>query len=121
MIQKSEADWDYLERRLKLDFINSTGEMGSSAEENRAVMLENLKPVKAEYSVLRERTSPMPRKSPWKPSRPQTSDLELVSLTELEQEADVTSASSSLLPPALLPVCSSLSLVQTTWLLSPQS
>uniref|UniRef100_A0A3P9M0L0 Protein FAM33A n=1 Tax=Oryzias latipes TaxID=8090 RepID=A0A3P9M0L0_ORYLA len=42
--QKSEADLDYIERRLKLDFINST--------ENPAVMLENLKAVKAKYSLL---------------------------------------------------------------------
>uniref|UniRef100_A0A3P9I1I6 Protein FAM33A n=1 Tax=Oryzias latipes TaxID=8090 RepID=A0A3P9I1I6_ORYLA len=49
--QKSEADLDYIERRLKLDFINSTAENGSPAE-NPAVMLENLKAVKAKYSLL---------------------------------------------------------------------
>ncbi|KAF6725706.1 60S ribosomal protein L23a [Oryzias melastigma] len=100
--QKSEADLDYIERRLKLDFINSTAENGSSAEENPAVMLENLKAVKAKYSLLCSEVKEITnaQKESMDSIRTslsgimevikqcqQTSDLEVSSLTELEQEA----------------------------------
>ncbi|XP_004076434.2 SKA complex subunit 2 isoform X2 [Oryzias latipes] len=102
MFQKSEADLDYLERRLKLDFINSTAENGSSAEENPAVMLENLKAVKAKYSLLCSEVKDIAnaQKESMEGIRTslsgimevikhcqETSDAEVVSLTELEQEA----------------------------------
>ncbi|XP_024117020.1 spindle and kinetochore-associated protein 2 [Oryzias melastigma] len=102
MFQKSEADLDYIERRLKLDFINSTAENGSSAEENPAVMLENLKAVKAKYSLLCSEVKEITnaQKESMDSIRTslsgimevikqcqQTSDLEVSSLTELEQEA----------------------------------
>uniref|UniRef100_A0A8C7ZQ45 Protein FAM33A n=1 Tax=Oryzias sinensis TaxID=183150 RepID=A0A8C7ZQ45_9TELE len=99
--QKSEADLDYIERRLKLDFINSTAENGSSAE-NPAVMLENLKAVKAKYSLLCSEVKDIAsaQKESMEAIRTslsgimevikhcqETSDAEVVSLTELEQEA----------------------------------
>ncbi|XP_044078410.1 spindle and kinetochore-associated protein 2 isoform X2 [Siniperca chuatsi] len=49
---KSEADLEYIEKRLKLDFINNTAENGSPAEENPAVMLENLRAIKAKHTAL---------------------------------------------------------------------
>ncbi|XP_023260595.1 spindle and kinetochore-associated protein 2 [Seriola lalandi dorsalis] len=52
MFLKSEADLEYIEKRLRLDFINSTAESGSPAEENPAVMLENLTAIKAKHAEL---------------------------------------------------------------------
>ncbi|KAM9846764.1 SKA complex subunit 2 [Aulostomus maculatus] len=52
MFQKSEADLEYIERRLKLDFINSTAENGRFAGENPAVMLEKLRAIKAKHTSL---------------------------------------------------------------------
>ncbi|KAI3373384.1 hypothetical protein L3Q82_021934 [Scortum barcoo] len=49
---KSEADLEYIEKRLKLDFINNTAETGCPAEENPAVMLENLRTIKAKHKAL---------------------------------------------------------------------
>ncbi|XP_034539290.1 spindle and kinetochore-associated protein 2 [Notolabrus celidotus] len=46
MFSKSEADLEYIEKRLKLDFINKP------AEENPAVMLENLKSIRSKHSEL---------------------------------------------------------------------
>ncbi|XP_013875799.1 SKA complex subunit 2 [Austrofundulus limnaeus] len=54
MFLKSEADLEYMERRLKLDFINNTAAEGCSAEENVSVMLENLKTIKAKHSLLKD-------------------------------------------------------------------
>ncbi|XP_040908120.1 TIP41-like protein isoform X2 [Toxotes jaculatrix] len=50
--QKSEADLEYIEKRLKLDFINNAAENGCPAEENPAVMLENLRAIKAKHTAL---------------------------------------------------------------------
>uniref|UniRef100_A0A096LZW4 Protein FAM33A n=1 Tax=Poecilia formosa TaxID=48698 RepID=A0A096LZW4_POEFO len=50
---KSEADLEYIERRLKLDFINGASARGSFAKENVAGILENLKSIKAKHSLLR--------------------------------------------------------------------
>uniref|UniRef100_A0A3P9PS58 Ska2 N-terminal domain-containing protein n=1 Tax=Poecilia reticulata TaxID=8081 RepID=A0A3P9PS58_POERE len=50
---KSEADLEYIERRLKLDFINDASERGSFAKENVTGILENLKSIKAKHSFLR--------------------------------------------------------------------
>ncbi|XP_027888314.1 TIP41-like protein isoform X4 [Xiphophorus couchianus] len=50
---KSEADLEYIERRLKLDFINGASESGSFAKENVTGILENLKSIKAKHSLLR--------------------------------------------------------------------
>ncbi|CAK6977312.1 spindle and kinetochore-associated protein 2 [Scomber scombrus] len=52
MFQKSEADLEYIERRLKLDFINNSAENGCPTEENPAVMLENLRAIKAKHTAL---------------------------------------------------------------------
>ncbi|KAM9348687.1 SKA complex subunit 2 [Symphorus nematophorus] len=52
MFVKSEADLEYIEKRLKLDFINNTAENGCPAEENPAVMLENLRAIKAKHTAL---------------------------------------------------------------------
>ncbi|XP_019962191.1 SKA complex subunit 2 isoform X2 [Paralichthys olivaceus] len=52
MFLKSEADLEYIEKRLKLDFINRTAENGCSAEENPALMLENLRALKAKHTAL---------------------------------------------------------------------
>uniref|UniRef100_A0A669EZK2 Protein FAM33A n=1 Tax=Oreochromis niloticus TaxID=8128 RepID=A0A669EZK2_ORENI len=49
---KAEADLDYIEKRLKLDFINSSAENGCPAENNLAVVLENLKAIKSKHSAL---------------------------------------------------------------------
>ncbi|KAK0148804.1 Spindle and kinetochore-associated protein 2 [Merluccius polli] len=51
--QKSEADLDYIEKRLKLDFINAnhTGD-GAPAEENLVGLLEYLGPIKAKHAAL---------------------------------------------------------------------
>ncbi|XP_061595082.1 spindle and kinetochore-associated protein 2 [Cololabis saira] len=52
MFLKSEADLDFIERRLKLDFINSSAENGCPAKENMAGMLENLKSIKVKHMQL---------------------------------------------------------------------
>ncbi|XP_071317592.1 SKA complex subunit 2 [Trachinotus anak] len=52
MFLKSEADLEYIEKRLRLDFINSTAENGSPAEENPALLLENLAAIKAKHAAL---------------------------------------------------------------------
>ncbi|XP_074529141.1 SKA complex subunit 2 isoform X2 [Halichoeres trimaculatus] len=52
MFVKSEADLEYIEKRLKLDFINRPAEGVSTAEENPAVMLENLKSIRSKHSEL---------------------------------------------------------------------
>ncbi|XP_040007272.1 spindle and kinetochore-associated protein 2 [Xiphias gladius] len=52
MFLKSEADLEYIEKRLKLDFINSSAENGCPAEENLAVILENLRALKAKHATL---------------------------------------------------------------------
>uniref|UniRef100_A0A8C6S6G2 Protein FAM33A n=1 Tax=Neogobius melanostomus TaxID=47308 RepID=A0A8C6S6G2_9GOBI len=51
IFQKSEADLDYIEKRLKLDFINKTSESGCSAE-NPAVLLKKLTEIKAHHAAL---------------------------------------------------------------------
>lgn len=51
--QKSEADLDYIEKRLKLDFINATAPGdGAPAEENLVGLLESLRPIKAKHAAL---------------------------------------------------------------------
>ncbi|XP_070839604.1 SKA complex subunit 2 [Chaetodon trifascialis] len=52
MFLKSEADLEYIEKRLKLDFINSTAENGCPTEDNPVVMLEKLRAIKAKHTVL---------------------------------------------------------------------
>uniref|UniRef100_A0A3Q0T339 Protein FAM33A n=1 Tax=Amphilophus citrinellus TaxID=61819 RepID=A0A3Q0T339_AMPCI len=48
---KAEADLDYIEKRMKLDFITNAAENGCPAE-NPAMMLENLKTIKSKHSAL---------------------------------------------------------------------
>ncbi|XP_074466931.1 SKA complex subunit 2 [Sebastes fasciatus] len=52
MFLKSEADLEYIEKRLKLDFYKKAAENGSPSEENPAVMLENLRAIKAKHAAL---------------------------------------------------------------------
>ncbi|KAM4545553.1 SKA complex subunit 2 [Odontesthes bonariensis] len=102
MFLKSEADLEYIERRLRLDFINNTAENGCSAEDNMVVMLENLKTIKAKHSALCSNVREISRtqKESMDSIRSnlsavseviqhchQTSDFQVVSLTESEQES----------------------------------
>ncbi|XP_008331710.1 SKA complex subunit 2 isoform X1 [Cynoglossus semilaevis] len=52
MFQKSQADLEYMEKRLRLDFINTTAENGCAAEENPAVVMERLRALKAKHAAL---------------------------------------------------------------------
>ncbi|XP_063751284.1 spindle and kinetochore-associated protein 2 isoform X1 [Eleginops maclovinus] len=52
MFLKSEADLEYIEKRLKLDFLNKASANGCPTEENPAVMLENLRAIKAKHTAL---------------------------------------------------------------------
>ncbi|XP_041808435.1 spindle and kinetochore-associated protein 2 isoform X2 [Chelmon rostratus] len=52
MFLKSEADLEYIEKRLKLDFITNTAENGCLTEDNPVVMLEKLRAIKAKHTVL---------------------------------------------------------------------
>ncbi|XP_042287164.1 spindle and kinetochore-associated protein 2 isoform X1 [Thunnus albacares] len=102
MFQKSEADLEYIERRLKLDFINNTAENGCPAEENPAVMLENLRAIKAKHTTLcsQVREIAAAQKESMDSIRDnlisvmgliqhfqQTTDVEVQPLTESEQES----------------------------------
>lgn len=57
MFLKSEADLEYIERRLKLDFINSASEIGCTAEESVTLILENLKSIKAKHTGLKSQVT----------------------------------------------------------------
>ncbi|XP_078142883.1 SKA complex subunit 2 isoform X1 [Centroberyx gerrardi] len=102
MFQKSEADLDYIEKRLKLDFVNQTTENGSPAEENPVVLLENLVAIKAKHTALcsqvkeiaaaqeesmdsirRNLNSVMQLMQQFQ----ETADVQVLPLTESEQEA----------------------------------
>ncbi|KAM9788991.1 SKA complex subunit 2 [Neosynchiropus ocellatus] len=52
MFSKSEADLDYIEKRLRLNFTNNAANNEGSSEENPAVMLENLLSIKAKHAEL---------------------------------------------------------------------
>ncbi|XP_055358118.1 spindle and kinetochore-associated protein 2 [Betta splendens] len=52
MFQKSEADLDYLEKRLKLHSVNSKTKNGVSAEETTVMILENLISIRAKHAAL---------------------------------------------------------------------
>ncbi|XP_054586464.1 TIP41-like protein isoform X2 [Nothobranchius furzeri] len=101
---KSEADLEYIERRLKLDFINGEAANGCSTEENVAVMLENLKAIKAKHLLLKSQVKDIAeaQQDSMESIRSnfskvmelvqhcqQASDLEAESLTELEKESAV--------------------------------
>ncbi|XP_030648626.1 SKA complex subunit 2 [Chanos chanos] len=51
MFQKAEADLEYVEKRLKFDFLTSARENGAS-EENPVKLLENLTAIKARHAAL---------------------------------------------------------------------
>ncbi|KAM7374930.1 hypothetical protein PAMP_007561 [Pampus punctatissimus] len=102
MFRKSEADLEYIEKRLKLDFINSTAESGCPTEENPAVMLENLRVIKAKHTALCSQVKEMAaaQKESMDSIRgslinameliqhlQQTTDVEVQPLTESEQES----------------------------------
>ncbi|KAF7205654.1 spindle and kinetochore-associated protein 2-like [Nothobranchius furzeri] len=104
MFLKSEADLEYIERRLKLDFINGEAANGCSTEENVAVMLENLKAIKAKHLLLKSQVKDIAeaQQDSMESIRSnfskvmelvqhcqQASDLEAESLTELEKESAV--------------------------------
>ncbi|XP_034033378.1 spindle and kinetochore-associated protein 2 isoform X2 [Thalassophryne amazonica] len=52
MFQKSEADLDYIEKRLKLDFLTVCTESGGHTEENLVEMLDDLIAIKAKHKLL---------------------------------------------------------------------
>ncbi|AWP00542.1 putative spindle and kinetochore-associated protein 2-like [Scophthalmus maximus] len=99
---KSEADLEYIGKRLKLDFINSTAENGCPTEENPAVMLENLRALKAKHTMLCSQLKEITaaQKESMESIRnnlgsvmkliqhvQQTTDMEVEPLTGLEQES----------------------------------
>ncbi|XP_015238382.1 PREDICTED: spindle and kinetochore-associated protein 2-like [Cyprinodon variegatus] len=57
MVLKSEADLDYIAKRLKLDLINHAAKEGCSSENNVMGMLENLRYIKEKHSLLRDQIS----------------------------------------------------------------
>ncbi|XP_047462225.1 spindle and kinetochore-associated protein 2 [Mugil cephalus] len=102
MFLNSEADLGYIEKRLKLDFINVTAENGCPAEENPALMLENLMAIKAKHAALcsqvkeivaaQQESMDSIRKSLSDAMElvehfKQTADVEVEPLTEPEQES----------------------------------
>lgn len=52
LFQKSEADLDYIEKRLKVDFIKKSSNSGATAQENPAVLLKKLTEIKAHHAAL---------------------------------------------------------------------
>ncbi|KAJ7997014.1 hypothetical protein DPEC_G00224520 [Dallia pectoralis] len=51
MFQKAEADMEYMEKRLRLDFLTNAPENGA-VEENPVKLLENLSAIKARHAAL---------------------------------------------------------------------
>ncbi|XP_071029265.1 SKA complex subunit 2 [Oncorhynchus clarkii lewisi] len=51
MFQKAEADMEYMEKRLRLDFLTNVPE-NSAAEENPVKLLENLSAIKTRHAAL---------------------------------------------------------------------
>ncbi|XP_035864729.1 spindle and kinetochore-associated protein 2 isoform X2 [Sander lucioperca] len=121
MFLKSEADLEYIEKRLKLDFINNTAENGCPAEENPALMLENLRAIKAKHTALCSQvkeiavaqkesmdsiSSDLSSAMELVQHLQQTTDVEVPPLTAPEREAaellgTATSETTTEVPPAL--------------------
>ncbi|KAM4603694.1 SKA complex subunit 2-like [Polymixia lowei] len=102
MFQKSEADLEYIEKRLKLDFVANTTEQGAPAEDNLVGLLENLVAIKARHAALSTQVKQIAaaQKESMDSIRihvnstlqliqhfQQTADVEVLPLTETEQEA----------------------------------
>ncbi|XP_046876772.1 spindle and kinetochore-associated protein 2 isoform X1 [Hypomesus transpacificus] len=51
MFQKTEADMEYIEKRLRLDFLTNASENGT-VDENPVKLLENLSAIKARHAAL---------------------------------------------------------------------
>ncbi|XP_047193322.1 spindle and kinetochore-associated protein 2 [Scophthalmus maximus] len=122
MFMKSEADLEYIGKRLKLDFINSTAENGCPTEENPAVMLENLRALKAKHTMLCSQLKEITaaQKESMESIRnnlgsvmkliqhvQQTTDMEVEPLTGLEQESaellsSAISKNSTEVPPSVV-------------------
>ncbi|XP_030601616.1 SKA complex subunit 2 isoform X2 [Archocentrus centrarchus] len=101
MFLKAEADLDYIEKRMKLDFITNAAENGCPAE-NPAMMLENLKTIKSKHSALCSQVKELTnaQKDTMDSIRnnlssvmeliqhfEQTTDVEVETLTQSEQES----------------------------------
>ncbi|KAF7651230.1 hypothetical protein LDENG_00113820 [Lucifuga dentata] len=53
LFQKSEAELDYMEKRLKLDLVTQSGSEGFLTQENPALMLAKLKAMKSRHAALK--------------------------------------------------------------------
>ncbi|KAM3842824.1 SKA complex subunit 2 [Diretmus argenteus] len=119
--QKSEADLEYLEKRLKLDFVNSATENGSAAEENPVALLENLAAIKARHAALCSQVKELAavQKESMDSIKThlnstmqliqrfqQTADVEVLPLRDQEQEAAEILGSAGLQRPAEVNGCS---------------
>ncbi|XP_067350707.1 spindle and kinetochore-associated protein 2 isoform X4 [Channa argus] len=79
MFLKSEADLEYIEKRLKLDFLNQHAVNGCPAKENPSEMLENLRDIKAKHTALSSQVQPL-------------TELEHESAELLDSAAQITTA-----------------------------
>ncbi|XP_029546879.1 SKA complex subunit 2 [Salmo trutta] len=101
MFQKAEADMEYMEKRLRLDFLTNVPE-NSAAEENPVKLLENLSAIKTRHAALCTQVQEIAaeQKQSMDSIRvhldttvqlvqqlQQTADVELPTLTETEQES----------------------------------
>ncbi|KAF3706829.1 Spindle and kinetochore-associated protein 2 Protein FAM33A [Channa argus] len=102
MFLKSEADLEYIEKRLKLDFLNQHAVNGCPAKENPSEMLENLRDIKAKHTALSSQVNEITaaQKESMDSIRSnlqsimelmrhfqKTTDVEVQPLTELEHES----------------------------------
>ncbi|XP_064837913.1 spindle and kinetochore-associated protein 2-like [Oncorhynchus masou masou] len=101
MFQKAEADMDYMEKRLRLEFLTNAPE-NSAAEENPVKLLENLSAIKVRHAALCTQVQEIAaeQKQSMDSIRAhldttvqlvqqlqQTADVEIPPLTEMEQES----------------------------------
>ncbi|CAB1316512.1 unnamed protein product [Coregonus sp. 'balchen'] len=101
MFQKAEADMEYMEKRLRLEFLTSAPENGA-AEENPVKLLENLSAIKVRHAALCAQVQEIAaeQKQSMDSIRAhldttvqlvqqlqQTADVEIPPLTETEQES----------------------------------
>ncbi|XP_024287640.1 spindle and kinetochore-associated protein 2 [Oncorhynchus tshawytscha] len=101
MFQKAEADMEYMEKRLRLDFLTNVPE-NSAAEENPVKLLENLSAIKTRHAALCTQVQEIAaeQKQSMDSIRvhldttvqlvqqlQQAADVELPTLTETEQES----------------------------------
>ncbi|KAL0994461.1 hypothetical protein UPYG_G00122540 [Umbra pygmaea] len=101
MFQKAEADMEYMEKRLRLDFLTNAAENGA-AEDNPVMLLKNLSAIKARHAALCTQVQEIAaeQKQSMDSIRAhldttvqlvqhlqQTADIEVPPLTESEQES----------------------------------